>query len=134
VPASRSSSHVNRGQVPAPTPTSCFRTCGIKMQLLNANMVSLLVFFIMTFFSLVTANPITERIASYNDIPDATFIITHEGRDYTLQGTAQKVIAQMDVLHPGYLANFTAKVNGYRSNHPAIRAELEPRNQVFPPL
>jgi predicted TIM-barrel fold metal-dependent hydrolase len=104
------------------------------MQLLNANMVSLLVFFIMTFFSLVTANPITERIASYNDIPDATFIITHEGRDYTLQGTAQKVIAQMDVLHPGYLANFTAKVNGYRSNHPAIRAELEPRNQVFPPL
>ena len=56
------------------------------MQLLNANMVSLLVFFIMTFVSLVTANPVTERIAPYNDIPDATFIITHEGRDYTLQG------------------------------------------------
>jgi hypothetical protein len=83
------------------------------MQLLNVNMFSLLVFFTTALVSLVTGNPITERALSYDtdNATEATFIVTHEGQDYELKGTVQKVIAQMDVLHPGYAANITARVN-----------------------
>jgi hypothetical protein len=106
------------------------------MQLLNVNMFLLLVFFATALVSLVTGNPITERTLSYDTDNDteATFIVTHEGQDYELKGTVQKVIAQMDVLHPGYAANITARVNEDLENHAAIQVELQPRNQVFPPL
>jgi hypothetical protein len=59
--------------------------------------------------------------------------VTHEGQDYELTGTVQKVIAQMDVLHPGYAANITTRVNEDLENRAAIQAELLPGNQVFPP-
>jgi hypothetical protein len=95
------------------------------------NMLSLLVFFIMTAISVVTTAPIVGRTSAFENIVPATFHVSHEGKRYNLKGTVQEVVAQMDVLHPGFEANLTASVK----KDLATRAELQPRQPASgPPL
>jgi hypothetical protein len=95
-------------------------------------MLSLLLFFIMALISLATTTPTAVRTPpSLDNLDPATFKISHNGQDYILKGTIQKVVAQMDVLHPGFAANLTAKINAERSL--PDRAKLDKRDPELPP-
>jgi hypothetical protein len=92
-------------------------------------MFSLLVFAILALVSLGTTSPITERTASFNDVTVPTFVVSHQGQEIRLRGTIEKVVDQMEVRHPGYLANLTGRIN----QNPPSRVELERRNKAPPP-
>jgi hypothetical protein len=74
-------------------------------------MFPLLLFFIIALISLATTTPTVVRTPpNLDNLDPATFKIVHNGQDYILNGTIQKVVAQMDELHPGFAANLTAKI------------------------
>jgi hypothetical protein len=95
-------------------------------------MLSLLLFFIMALISLATTTPTPVRTPpDLDNLDPATFKISHNGQDYILKGTIQKVVAQMDVLHPGFVANLTARINEDRSV--SDRVKLDKRDMNLPP-
>jgi hypothetical protein len=94
-------------------------------------MFSLLLFLIIALISLATTAPISARAPDLDNLDPATFKITHNGQDYILKGTIQKVVAQMDVLHPGFAANLTAKINAERSL--SDRSKPDKRDLNLPP-
>jgi hypothetical protein len=95
-------------------------------------MLSLLFFFIMALISLATTAPTAVHTPpDLDNLDPATFKISHNGQDYILKGTIQKVVVQMDMLHPGFAANLTAKINKDRSL--SDRAKLDKRDMELPP-
>jgi hypothetical protein len=112
-------------------PSHTFHTEATKIRLAKVNMFSLQLFFIMALISLATTTPIAARAPDLDNLDPATFKINHNGQDYILKGTIQKVVAQMDVLHPGFDANLTAKINKDRSL--SNRANLDKRDMELPP-
>jgi hypothetical protein len=94
-------------------------------------MFSPLLFFIVALISLATMTPIAARTPNLDNPGPATFKISHNGQDYILKGTIQQVVAQMDVLHPEFAANLTAKINAERSL--SDRAKLDKRDMELPP-
>jgi hypothetical protein len=94
-------------------------------------MFSLLLFFIVALISLATTTPIAAHTPNLDNLDPATFKISHNGQDYILKGTIQKVVAQMDALHPGFAVNLTAKINAEGSL--SDRAKLDKRDMNLPP-
>jgi len=88
-------------------------------------MFSFLVLAVIALVSLVTASPIAKRTASLNDATVPTFVVSHQGQEIQIRGTIQEVVELVEVRHPGYLANLTARMN----ENPPSRVELEPRNK-----
>jgi hypothetical protein len=87
------------------------------------------VFFTTALISLATTTPIAERTPCLENLDPVTFRISRNGQEYELRGTVEVVVPQMDVLHEGFSANLTARINEDRSD----RTELEKRTWNLPP-